>query len=55
MISYGSLEQFPIRRRTETEEEFESRKAIIETFRMTDNCNELYTRTCENLALRDVV
>lgn len=55
VISYGSLEQFPVRRRTETQEEFEARKAIIETFKMTDNCNELYQRISENPVLRDVV
>ena len=56
-ISYGSLEQFPIQRRTETEEAFEARRAIIEPFRMTDNCNELYRRVQGNGTdrLRDVV
>jgi predicted alpha/beta superfamily hydrolase len=54
-INYGSLEQFPIRRRTETEEAFQSRKAIIETFKMTDNCNELYRRIRGNCRLRDVI
>lgn len=55
VISYGSLEQFPVQRRTETREEFEARKAIIETFQMTDNCNELYQRIHGNRRLRDVV
>lgn len=54
VISYGSLEQFPIRRRSESGEAFEARKAIIETFRMTDNCNELYERLDGNPRLRDV-
>ncbi|PKS11276.1 hypothetical protein jhhlp_003038 [Lomentospora prolificans] len=54
-ISYGSLEQFPVRRRTETEEEYQARKAIIETFHMTDNCQELYRRIRRNPRLRDVV
>ena len=55
VISYGSLEQFPVQRRTETEEDFEARKAIIETFKMTDNCNELYDRIHGNPRLRDVM
>lgn len=55
MISYASLDQFPVRRRTETEEEFEARKVIFEASLMTDNCNELYRRIRENPALRDVV
>ncbi|SPO04353.1 related to hydrolase of the alpha/beta superfamily [Cephalotrichum gorgonifer] len=54
-IGYGSLEQFPIKRRTETQEDFEFRKSIIETFKMTDNCNELYKRILGNPKLRDVV
>ncbi|CAI4220075.1 unnamed protein product [Parascedosporium putredinis] len=54
-ISYGSLEQFPIRRRTETKEDFQFRKGIIETFRMTDNCQELYRRIRNNPRLRDVI
>jgi predicted alpha/beta superfamily hydrolase len=54
-ISYGSLEQFPVRRRTETEEVVQRRKAFIETFRMTDNCNELYRRIKNSSKLRDVV
>jgi predicted alpha/beta superfamily hydrolase len=54
-ISYGSLEQFPIRRRTETEEAYQARKSIIETFKMTDNCNELFQRIKNSTKLRNVV
>ncbi|KAJ7363768.1 Alpha/Beta hydrolase protein [Mycena albidolilacea] len=54
MLSYGSLEQFPVRRRTETAEEFQARKAIIEPFKMTDNCKELYAELRGNHGLRFV-
>jgi predicted alpha/beta superfamily hydrolase len=55
VIDYGSLEQFPIQRRTETDEAFQARKAIIEQFAMTDNCRELYRRVANSTKLRDVV
>ncbi|KAJ7853517.1 Alpha/Beta hydrolase protein [Mycena olivaceomarginata] len=54
LLSYGSLEQFPVRRRTETAEEFAARKAIIEPFRMTDNCRELYAALRGSHGLRFV-
>jgi predicted alpha/beta superfamily hydrolase len=54
LLSYGSLEQFPVRRRTETAEEFAARKAIIEQFKMTDNCRELYAELRGNHRLRFV-
>ncbi|KAK0735166.1 Alpha/Beta hydrolase protein [Lasiosphaeria miniovina] len=56
VISYGSLEQFPVRRRTETEAEFQARKAIILSFsRMTDYCHELFDRLQGSRRARDVV
>ncbi|KAF2707161.1 hypothetical protein K504DRAFT_504337 [Pleomassaria siparia CBS 279.74] len=53
-ISYGGLEQFPIKRRTETQEEYETRKAFIETMQMTDNCQNLYSQLKNSTALRHV-
>ncbi|OCL11000.1 hypothetical protein AOQ84DRAFT_425487 [Glonium stellatum] len=55
VINYGTLEQFPIRRRTESEEAFQARKSLIEQFAMTDNCKELYQRIASSSKLRDVV
>ena len=54
-ISYGSLEDVPIRRRAESEEQFEARRALIETYNMRENCNRLYERTRGSPFLRDVV
>ncbi|PSN65016.1 siderophore esteras-like protein IroE-like protein [Corynespora cassiicola Philippines] len=53
-ISYGALEQFPVKRRTETEEEFEFRKSIIVPMRMTDLTNQLYDELKDSPALRDI-
>ncbi|KAF2185357.1 hypothetical protein K469DRAFT_576814 [Zopfia rhizophila CBS 207.26] len=53
-ISYGSLEQFPVKRRTETEEQYQSRKDLFATFAMTDNCNKLYDSLRNSSRLRDV-
>ncbi|KAB5578899.1 hypothetical protein GE09DRAFT_1091423 [Coniochaeta sp. 2T2.1] len=44
VISYGSLEEFPVRRRTETEEQFQTRKDFFRPLRMTENCHELFDR-----------
>lgn len=53
-ISYGGLEQFPKRRRTESDEEFAFRKSILEPMRMTDLSNRLYADLAGSKALRDV-
>lgn len=53
-ISYGHLEQFPQRRRTETEEEFEYRKSVLSFSMMTTNCNRLYNELKNSTRLRDV-
>jgi len=47
VISYGSVEQFPVRRRRETEAAFQARKrSIMVRFNnsMTVNCHDLYDR-----------
>ncbi|KAF2737773.1 alpha/beta-hydrolase [Polyplosphaeria fusca] len=53
-ISYGKLEQFPVKRRTETQEQFEARKAFVETLMMSTLCNELYDELQGAGGLRDV-
>ena len=55
VISYGSLEQFPERRRTETEAEFQARKSFIQPFGMTVHSHELYDRIRASGRTRDVV
>ncbi|KAB5549454.1 Alpha/Beta hydrolase protein [Coniochaeta sp. 2T2.1] len=44
LISYGSLEEFPVRRRTETEEQLQTRKDFFKPLRMTGNCHQQYVR-----------
>ncbi|KAF2650240.1 siderophore esteras-like protein IroE-like protein [Lophiostoma macrostomum CBS 122681] len=53
-ISYGALEQFPVKRRTETEEQFETRKAFEESMMMSTYCNQLYNTVKDSPILRDV-
>lgn len=53
-ISYGGLEQYPKRRRTETDEQFALRKSVLEPMRMTDLCNRLYAEVVGSEMLRDV-
>ncbi|KAF2265559.1 siderophore esteras-like protein IroE-like protein [Lojkania enalia] len=53
-ISYGGLEQYPVKRRTETEEEYEFRKSILEPMRMTDLTNRLYNELQDSPKLRDI-
>ncbi|GAB1310716.1 Siderophore esteras-like protein IroE-like protein [Madurella fahalii] len=55
MITYGSLEQFPVRRRTETEAEFRERKSYFQPLRMTEYCRELFDRVWASGRMRDVV
>lgn len=54
-LAYGDLEQYPVRRRTETEEQWEFREQLFATFAMADNCNALYQSLKGNERLRDVV
>ncbi|KAJ4370440.1 hypothetical protein N0V83_004958 [Neocucurbitaria cava] len=53
-ISYGALEQHPIKRRTETDADFAYRKSILEPMRMTDLTNKLYKAVKNSPVLRDV-
>lgn len=56
-LSYGSLEQYPARRRTETYEEFVSRVNLLRsygvTYTMGDDCNTLFQHLKSNAKLRD--
>ncbi|KAK9419108.1 putative Alpha/Beta hydrolase protein [Seiridium unicorne] len=54
-LAYGDLEQYPARRRTETDEQWEFREELYATFSMGDNCNALCETLKGNEALRDVV
>ncbi|KAJ4301118.1 hypothetical protein N0V90_003208 [Kalmusia sp. IMI 367209] len=53
-LSYGHLEQFPVKRRIETEEEWEFRKSFLTFSNMTDNVNALYNELKYSTQLRDV-
>ncbi|KAK0625931.1 Alpha/Beta hydrolase protein [Immersiella caudata] len=58
MITYGDLEQFPVRRRKETEAEFQARKGRIMTrfnASMTVQCHDLYDRIKGSGKVRDVI
>ncbi|KAL2262400.1 hypothetical protein VTK26DRAFT_1449 [Humicola hyalothermophila] len=52
-VSYGSLEDWPVKRRTETEAEFKARKDMIKTYHMAEYCHELYNRVSGKM--RDVL
>ena len=53
-LTYGSAEQFPPRRRTETEAAFQERKALWRTFRQTEVTHELFDRLVAGRRARDV-
>ncbi|KAK4205399.1 Alpha/Beta hydrolase protein [Triangularia verruculosa] len=53
-ITYGSGEQFPSRRRTETEEAFLERKATWQSFKQTEVTEELFYRVQASKRVRDV-
>lgn len=55
LITYGSLEQFPTRRRTETQEQFLVRKEYFGPLRMTDYVHEVFDLASASGRLRDVV
>lgn len=56
-LSYGSLEQYPVQRRTETYEEFVARVDLLRsygvTYTMGDDCNNLFQHLKSNEKLRD--
>lgn len=53
-LSYGILEQYPVKRRTETQAEFETRKGFIETMQMVTLSNQLYAAIKNSTKLRNV-
>ncbi|KAF2182909.1 siderophore esteras-like protein IroE-like protein [Zopfia rhizophila CBS 207.26] len=53
-ISYGGYEQFPQKRRRETEEEYEARRVFLSSMRMTDLCNQLYDELKDSPRLRHI-
>ncbi|KAL6708726.1 hypothetical protein ACN47E_002422 [Coniothyrium glycines] len=53
-ISYGGLEQNPIKRRTETDDEFAFRQSILAPMRVPDLSEKLYSTLKDSPALRDV-
>lgn len=53
-LSYGALEQAPVQRRKETDEEFAFRQSILLPMRMTDLTTKLYETLKDSPALRDI-
>lgn len=53
-LSYGALEQNPVKRRTETDAEFAFRQSIEQPSRMTDLVTKLYNQVKTSPVLRDV-
>lgn len=53
-ISYGGIEQDPVRRRTETDEEFALRQSILGSLRVPDLSKKLYNVLKDSPALRDI-
>ncbi|CAA9964652.1 hypothetical protein CFE70_008319 [Pyrenophora teres f. teres 0-1] len=53
-ISYGAPEQTPVKRRTETKDEFEFRKSILVPQQMTRLSQKLYSTLQNSPALRDI-
>lgn len=52
-ISYGTLEADPIKRRTETEEEFEARQAFYKIFNLKANVNSFVEAVGNASVVRD--
>lgn len=56
-LAYGSLEQYPAQRRSETYDEFLERVALLRsygvTYTMGDDCNTLFQYVKRNMKLRD--
>ena len=53
-LAYGSLEQSPVKRHTETDEQYQFRLDLFHTFAMSNNSNRLYHSLKGNSKLRDV-
>lgn len=55
MITYGSAEEFPTRRRAENETAFQVRKNYFRPLGMTEHCHDLFDRVKASGRVRDVV
>ncbi|KAF1953916.1 siderophore esteras-like protein IroE-like protein [Byssothecium circinans] len=53
-LSFGHLEQYQVRRRIETDEEWEFRRSFLTFSNMSDNCKRLYGLLKNSTRLRDV-
>ena len=54
-VGYGELEDYPVRRRTETEGQFQARRGLLQRFSPGKWSRELYDRLVGSGRLRDVV
>ncbi len=54
-VSYGDIESYPLRRRTQTEAQFQQRKALLQRSRLSILSHELYDRLVGSGKMRDVV
>lgn len=54
LITYGSLEQFPVKRRIETQEQFLVRKEYFGPLKMTDYVHEVFDVVSASGKMRDV-
>ena len=52
-ISYGSLEQYPVKRRTETQERYQYRLDLFTSFAMTDTCKAFFELVKNGSWVRD--
>jgi len=52
-LSYGQYEQFPLKRRTETQAEYQERKTFWGSLKMTTNSNRFYNELKNSKQLRD--
>ena len=54
-VGYGELEDYPVRRRTQTEAEFQARRNLLQRFSPGKWSHELYDRLVGSGKMRDVV
>ncbi|KAK3984927.1 Alpha/Beta hydrolase protein [Cladorrhinum sp. PSN332] len=54
-VGYGGLEKYPLRRRTQTEEQFQQRRQLAQRFDPETGSHELYDRLVGSGRMRDVV
>ncbi|KAF2827076.1 siderophore esteras-like protein IroE-like protein [Ophiobolus disseminans] len=53
-LTYGGFEQFPEKRRTETQAAYEERRALLSSLKMQDLCHKLYGKLKDSRMLRHV-